>query len=264
MLDIHVPEHATRTWRDFFIHIATIVVGLLIAIGLEQTVESIHEHHELNAVRQDLLQEQHGNEKTWAANESDWRRTFVELKNNLTVLDYIRRHPGTPQTALPGELRWAQSPFGWNHAVWDAAKQKGIVQRMPLEEANGYEGYYEMMAGMSKQSMETWNAINAARSFEFLDPDPTHLSGQQLDQVIQLTLTALQKHVTFGDSFGLYANEYPDRPHTITWGLIDRLTPSPSMKDPAGMAAANAITERRLRAANSGKDGTTVSPQALQ
>jgi hypothetical protein len=29
-----------------FIHIATIVVGLVIAIGLEQTLEAIHEHHE--------------------------------------------------------------------------------------------------------------------------------------------------------------------------------------------------------------------------
>jgi hypothetical protein len=28
-----------RTWKDFFIHIAAIAVGLLIAIGLEQTVE---------------------------------------------------------------------------------------------------------------------------------------------------------------------------------------------------------------------------------
>jgi hypothetical protein len=41
MLDVHPALHATTTWR-FFIHIATIVIGLLIAIGLEQTVELIH------------------------------------------------------------------------------------------------------------------------------------------------------------------------------------------------------------------------------
>ena len=264
MLDVHVPHHPTRTWSDFFVHIATIVVGLLIAIGLEQAVESIHEHHELDALREELKQEQLGNQKTWAANEADWRMTFVELKNNLIVLEYVRRHPGTPQTALPGDLRWVQNPFRWDHAVWDAGKQRGIVQRMPLEEANGHDGYYELMAGMFKQSMETWNAINAAHSFDLLDPDPTHLSPQQLDQVIQLTLTALQKHVTFGDSFGLYANDFPDGPHTITWALIGQVTPSPYALDPAGMAAAHAITERRLKAANSGKDDATISPRALQ
>ncbi len=39
MLDVHPPEHTPHTWRDFFLHIATIVIGLLIAIGLEQSVE---------------------------------------------------------------------------------------------------------------------------------------------------------------------------------------------------------------------------------
>ena len=37
MLDVH-PTH---TWRDFFLHLATITIGLLIAVGLEQTVERI-------------------------------------------------------------------------------------------------------------------------------------------------------------------------------------------------------------------------------
>ena len=34
MLDIHPAHHAATTWRDFFIHIATICVGLLIAVAL--------------------------------------------------------------------------------------------------------------------------------------------------------------------------------------------------------------------------------------
>ena len=36
MLDVHPAHHAANTWRDFFIHIATIVLGLLIAVSLEQ------------------------------------------------------------------------------------------------------------------------------------------------------------------------------------------------------------------------------------
>ncbi len=36
MLDVHPPHHAATTWRDFFIHIATIVLGLIIAVGPRQ------------------------------------------------------------------------------------------------------------------------------------------------------------------------------------------------------------------------------------
>jgi hypothetical protein len=39
MLDVHPLHSPTHTWKDFFLHIATIVIGLLIAVGLEQTVE---------------------------------------------------------------------------------------------------------------------------------------------------------------------------------------------------------------------------------
>jgi hypothetical protein len=53
MLDVHMP-HATHTWKDFFIHIATITVGLLIAVGLEQAVEAVHRHHQLNRRQEDL------------------------------------------------------------------------------------------------------------------------------------------------------------------------------------------------------------------
>ena len=45
MLDVHPPHAPTHTWRDFFIHIATITVGLLIAVGLEQAVEFLHHRH---------------------------------------------------------------------------------------------------------------------------------------------------------------------------------------------------------------------------
>jgi len=55
MLDVHPAHHAASTWRDFFIHIATIVIGLLIAIGLEQTVEHFHQLHQLQELRRGEL-----------------------------------------------------------------------------------------------------------------------------------------------------------------------------------------------------------------
>ena len=66
MLDVHPPHEAAHTWKDFFVHIATIVIGLLIAVGLEQTVEAIHR----SAERRDLLHDIH-----------------VECEENLRSLD---------------------------------------------------------------------------------------------------------------------------------------------------------------------------------
>jgi hypothetical protein len=117
---------------------------------------------------------------------------------------------------------------------------------------------------MNDQSLQAWNAINEAHGFDLLDSDPTHLTPQQLDQVIQLTLTALQKHVLFGYSFGRFAAEYPESPHTITWNLIETLRPLPSQLDPQGMTTAHQITTDRMKAANSGPNGNIIDPQALK
>ena len=181
MLEVHPPQQTVHSWRDFFIHIATIVVGLLIAIGLEQMVERIHERYD--------------------------------------------------------------------HAVWDTAENKGIVRLMSLREANRNQAFYRLMTLMSAQSLNDWDAINDAHHFDLLDSDPTHLSAQQLNETIQLTATALAKHIQFGYSFGRYTNEFPDLPHTVTWDKIDQLRPSAFDTDPAGMAAAHQRTEDRIKAA---------------
>jgi hypothetical protein len=42
MLDVHPPHTAVHGWKDFWIHLATISIGLLIAVSLEQSVEWLH------------------------------------------------------------------------------------------------------------------------------------------------------------------------------------------------------------------------------
>jgi hypothetical protein len=63
MLDVRPTRHPTHGWRDFFVHIATIVVGLLIAIGLEQVVEHIHQRYELRELRESLQREADANQR---------------------------------------------------------------------------------------------------------------------------------------------------------------------------------------------------------
>ena len=61
MLEVHAPHEPIYTWKGFTIHIATIVIGLLIAVGLEQTVEYFHHQHQAakfeEHLRADLRQE---------------------------------------------------------------------------------------------------------------------------------------------------------------------------------------------------------------
>jgi hypothetical protein len=222
MLDVHPPHHPTHTWRDFFIHIATIVVGLIIAVGLEQLVERIHQHYELRETREALQRELESNHTNIASDERDWLITTARLKNNLLVLQFIRSHPGTPQTGLPGDLDWHQSPFHADHAVWDAAEKSGITAHMPLTESNRDVELYNNLTGLGAQSLDTWNAINDA---------------------------ARARHIEMGYSFGRLAFEFPDMPQYITWKNIGTIRPTSHELDPKGLAAAHQLTQNRIHAA---------------
>jgi hypothetical protein len=54
MVDVHSAHGAAHSWKDFWIHLGTISMGLLIAIGLEQGVEAIHRLQERHRLEADL------------------------------------------------------------------------------------------------------------------------------------------------------------------------------------------------------------------
>ncbi|MGA6982902.1 MAG: hypothetical protein WCC95_04255 [Candidatus Sulfotelmatobacter sp.] len=96
MLDVHPPHEATHTWQDFFIHIATIIIGLLIAIGLEQTVELLHHRHEREDARERLIEEIKDNAEVTRDNVYALHAHEKHLAEGLQVLARLRAHKLQP------------------------------------------------------------------------------------------------------------------------------------------------------------------------
>jgi hypothetical protein len=142
MLDVHPPHSTTHTWRDFLIHIATICVGLLIAIGLEQTVEFFHHRHQVRDTREALEAEHRENVRRFHENIESHLRSMAFLHNNLRIFQYLRDHPNTPAGKLPGALVWpvgTQEPLT---AAWSTAEHTGVLELMSRKEVTQYTTEY--------------------------------------------------------------------------------------------------------------------------
>ncbi len=141
MLDVHPPHHAATTWRDFFIHIATITLGLFIAIGLEQTVEAIHHLHQRHQLEERLREELRGNLRKDEADFGKFaqiRAYILELKSAVSA-----RHTGKPSPPSPpaaSDTRRQQIPFAPSIAMWEAAKLDATITLLPTREINLYNG----------------------------------------------------------------------------------------------------------------------------
>ena len=251
MLDVHPPHHPTHGWRDFFIHIATIVVGLLIAIGLEQMVEYVHHRREISETREALRLEREENRKRFVRYCANYEWETAAFSNNMLVLTYIEQHPGTPQEKLPGVVYWGMGRSLFAHAAWDSAQQRGILPLMPQDEVLADQRFYIALQDISNANEEEWLALNAASDFTFKDPDPSHLSATRLAEVIDLTQKVMMKHFLQGNFMG-----YPHQlDASFATGPSDdelnqfehRVTPAQPAS--SGLATAHALTMQRLHAA---------------
>jgi hypothetical protein len=94
MLDVHPAPHAASNWREFLVHILTIVIGLLIAIGLEQTVVHFHEQHLGREIEKDLLGESAVNARIVQYDMASVQSVRRNIRGNMTRLDQVLRSEG--------------------------------------------------------------------------------------------------------------------------------------------------------------------------
>ena len=94
MIEVHPPHENVHTWRQFLIHIAAITIGLLIAIGLEQTVVYFHHRHQLQEARRELTAELEDNRRVLAKNLDAVRKMTAELDANMALLHAVQTSPG--------------------------------------------------------------------------------------------------------------------------------------------------------------------------
>ncbi len=175
MLDVHPPHQAAHTWKDVFIHIATITIGLLIAISLEQTVEYFHHRHQLHQLHEDLHAETLRNLHLALANVDDCesRRDIARgVYQEVIVANRDHRSPVLHTTL--GSSSYVKPAS----AVWTVAQQSGTLGLLPREEAQRYVRVYSLVDQVSAVLVLQNTAVIKLR--EALEPGRTVLSAEQL------------------------------------------------------------------------------------
>ncbi len=201
MLDIHPPHHAATTWRDFFIHIATIVLGLLIAVGLEQTVELVHRHHEAREARENIRQE-------IAANVDITRL-------DLTRLDDIRKKLGRDLDLLSSgdadaqvlaQLDYQSEFTRRRDSAWSAAKINGSLALIPSGEIGRVRYYYGSAESIEPTVIAFIGQLDSAQALLDHAKAAGKLTAFDRQQLASLSASALGGSASVHKTFGYELN----------------------------------------------------------
>jgi len=131
MLEVHAPHEAPHTWQGIFIHIAIIVVGLIIAVALEQTVEFFHHRRVSQELERQMLE-------VFAADLRSDTRNLGELRGLRAYLVEVRSaiiarlgDKAAPSMPAATDPRMATFPVFPSMAPYDAAKANGSIAFLP-------------------------------------------------------------------------------------------------------------------------------------
>ena len=182
MLDVHPPHHAPNTWRDFFLHIATIVVGLLIAVGLEQAVEALHHRHLAHQTRENLRREIEQNRAAVMQDKANVQSDLDRMQANLVLARKAAVDPkALDQQSMHFTFEWSS----FNQSAWRSARDSGALTLMPVEEVQRFDDAYNQQTFVDGQATAvfTEQTIAAAPLFA-TDGMPEPPTQTQRDAVL--------------------------------------------------------------------------------
>lgn len=255
MIEVHAPHESVHSWKDAFIHIAIIVVGLLIAVGLDEAAEHFHHMRQVAETREALNKEYAYNTKLFQQTSRDIRVTTAEYQNNLLVFEYLQKHPGTPQQKLPGVLAWSHGDNRYRYGAWETAQQSGMTALMPQEEVTQAATMYHDLHHAEEMAEEEYAASHEALAYGYQDDDPSHLTAAEVAKELELTRTVLMWHYRYELALRLIEQRDPGFASGPTSADFLQMQPRPDQQTQELLAPSRALTLERMKAA--GYDPTT-------
>jgi hypothetical protein len=158
MLEVHAPHQSIHTWKDFLVHIAAISIGLLIALGLEATVQWAHHRHQAQHALELLQQEIARNR---IAVENDMRSGDISERNHraaLAVLQRLRSRALRPDDRLIFVRKF--SPLG--STAWKVVHESGSAAFIPYELMAQYGEIYEAQQRINDGAMAVYADLQRA------------------------------------------------------------------------------------------------------
>jgi hypothetical protein len=139
VLDVHSPTEPIHGWRDFFIHLATITIGLVIALSLEGCVEWRHHRSLVREAQTSLQVEIEANAKELQSAIDHVNAEQKLLAQDVVMLRKIIANPKVPNQETP-LINFNLPTF--DDVSWETAKSTGALSYMPYEEAHVYSDLY--------------------------------------------------------------------------------------------------------------------------
>jgi len=179
MLDVHAPHDRMHGWKDFLLHLLTITIGLLIALGLEGCVEWQHHRHMVHEAEDAMSGEIAQNRKTLELLKQPIADQQKELDQDLATLAQMRSNP----KADGKSLGFGFQTHSFDSVAWRTAQTSGVFAYMPYSDASKFADIYGAQEGLVKAEEQVVDEVVSAAALPSTQPAPWHPTVEQIDEL---------------------------------------------------------------------------------
>jgi len=187
VLDVHPPHSAMHGIRDFLLHLFTITVGLLIALGLEGCVERAHHRHLVHEAEASLHTEIENNAKSISGAIADLHKQQAVLEHDVEILKYIMQNHKAPEKA---DMEINFRVVGLDDVAWKTAQTTAALSYMPYSNVQEYADIYSTQEKFNSAELQAvrdaTNSLGPFLSSKKGDPDPTGGEAANIKDKIEI------------------------------------------------------------------------------
>lgn len=173
-MHIHLPK-PLHGWREFAGEVGVIVLGVLIAIALEQLVETVHWNNQVREAQTALHQEMAHTNKAFAFRVAAHDCIGARLTTLNAIIEHAARHDPQPRI---GEII-PDIGNALSNNIWETGRSAQTLAHFGRDQLRLYGDYYMQVTNVQAfmgQEVEDWGILKVLKG----DPDrlgPTDIAG---------------------------------------------------------------------------------------
>ena len=183
-MDVHPPHNPIHSVKEFMIHLLAITIGLLIALGLESSVEWLHHRHMARDAREDIFEEIRANRQDVARQLRALPAEQKRLEEMVSWLDDAQK--GRARKPL-GDFMWTSVLL--RDSAWNAASSTGAIAFMSYDEVKQYSQLYAVQRLYSSVLARNLNDRHEMNVFMARMDMPVKLSDAEFERGRQILLS---------------------------------------------------------------------------
>ena len=178
-MEIHPPEHPILSLKEFFVHIGTVTIGILIALSLEGLLEWSHHQHLIREARENIRTEMEDNQREIS---SYLGGTSKIREDHQAVLKWIADIEKSRKSSIHS-LTVNFNRADLNNASWTTAQAVGALGLMNYAEVKRDAAVYQLQDEFLRLQNRAEDAsISALVLFTANSEDPGRASGNELQE----------------------------------------------------------------------------------